>query len=429
MAARYNNLPAFELLIQKGAVLRPSLFMRQYSATYQFALLSQRPELAETLLNSIDSGKRAEFLIASLEPLSQVMSEDQLVSWLQQQGRAALDEPLADVLNPLIRSGKNLSLINALVRSGADLGDRDYSGSSPVQEATEVLGDDIEWGHRIALVRLLHQDQQNRQSFPLLDRLRRLITNADEPTPPVWRYLQEGYSVLATVDQENLTEEDPVSRLTLLDAAVLQSDTEAIESLLKNGATVTPQTLHVAAHTGKIETLRALHPAIYDLNARDFKGNTPLMTAVKADREDMVEALLSMGARPNVYNQDHRFPLKLAVLNKSESLVKQLLNHGAHPDGFSEQMSSNALRDAVVSGNLEIVEMLVNAGASENPLLGAPPFSVLPAAYKFAPKDIVLYLEGTFELTTEQRQGHLDLAWEHGSEWAREHLLQRGVAF
>jgi ankyrin repeat protein len=117
------------------------------------------------------------------------------------------------------------------------------------------------------------------------------------------------------------------------------------------------------------------------------------------------------------------------VLNKSESLVKQLLNHGAHPDGFSEQMSSNALRDAVVSGNLEIVEMLVNAGASENPLLGAPPFSVLPAAYKFAPKDIVLYLEGTFELTTEQRQGHLDLAWEHGSEWAREHLLQRGVAF
>src|SRR5690554_331533 len=429
MAARYNNLPAFESLLQKGAVFRPSLFMRKYTATYQFALLSQKPELAETLLNSMDSGKRAEFLIASLEHLSQAMPEEQLVSWLKQQGRAALDGPLADVLNPFIRSGKNLSLINALVRSGADLGDKDYSGSSPVQEATEVLGEDIEWGHRIALVRLLQQDQQNRQISPLLDRLRQLFTNADEPTPPVWRYLQEGYSVLATVDREKLPEEDPVSRLTLLDAAVLQNDTEAIEYLLKNGATVTPQTLHIAAHTGKVEALRALHPAIYDLNARDFRGNTPLMTVVKADREDMVEALLSMGARPNVYNQDYRFPLKLAVLNKSESLVKQLLNHGAHPDGFSEQMSSNALRDAVVSGNLEIVEMLVNAGASENPLLGAPPYSVLPAAYKFAPKDIVLYLEGTFERTTEQQQGYLDLAWEHGSEWARGHLLQRGVAF
>ncbi|AMQ89363.1 ankyrin repeat domain-containing protein [Marinobacter sp. LQ44] len=429
MAARYNNLPAFESLLQKGAVFRPSLFMRKYSATYQFALLSQKPELAETLLNSMDSGKRAEFLIASLEHLSQAMPEEQLVSWLKQQGRAALDKPLADVLNPLIRSGKNLSLINALVRSGADLGDKDYSGSSPVQEATVVLGEDIEWGHRIALLRLLQQDQQNRQTSPLLDRLRQLFTNADEPIPPVWSYLQEGFSVLPTVDREKLNEEDPVSRLTLLDAAVLQNDTKAIESLLKNGATVTPQTLHIAAHTGKVEALRALHPAIYDLNARDFRGNTPLMTAVKADREDMVEALLSMGARPNVYNQDYRFPLKLAVFNKSESVVKQLLNHGAHPDGFSEQMSSNALRDAVVSGDLEIVKMLVNAGASENPLLGAPPYSVLPAAYKFAPKDIVLYLEDTFERTTEQQQSELDLAWEHGSEWARGHLLQRGVAF
>ena len=427
MAARYNNLPAFELLVQQGAELQPSLFMRKHSAAYQFALMSQKPELAETLLNTMDSDKRVEFLTASLEPLSQVMTEEQLVSWLRKQGSAALDEPLADVLNPLIRSGKNLSLINALVRAGADLGDKDYSGSSPIQEAIEVLGKDIEWGHRIALVRLLLKDQENGQAFALLYRLRQLLTNDDESTAPVWRYLREGNSVLATVDRENLNEEDPVSRLTLLDAAVLQGDTDAIESLLKNGAIVTPQTLHIAAHTGEVEALRVLYPAIYDLNARDVEGNTPLMTAVKADRQDMVEALLSMGARPNVYNQDYRFPLKLAVFNRSESVVKQLLNYGAHPDGFSEQMSSNALRAAVVSGNIDIVEMLIKAGASENPLLGPPPYSVLPAAYKFAPENIVLYLEETFERTSEQQQSDLDLAWEHGSEWARAHLLQRGV--
>lgn len=424
-AARYGDMDAFELLVNKGAKLAEGFFLLDRGNSYKCALLSDKPQLAEILINTLEPGKREEFLVAVLTPLAESMTEDALVSWLESDGKEALNQDLAAKLNGLISTGDQLNLLNALIRAGADLEAEDDLDRSPVDMATKYLQKDINWGHRIALIHLLLKNEED-DNFAWLSQL---FKSNEELATPIWAYLKGDSDSLPEAGTKELNAADPISSLTFLDAAVLMGEAEAIDVLLQRGAEITPQTLHIAAQSGHVEAIEALSPLIYDLNARDSHGNTPLMTAVAANQTELVATLLSMGARPNVYNNDYKFPLKLAVLNMSKPVVEMLLAHGAHPDGYSEHMSTNALRAAVVMGDLSIVKTLVEAGASEDPLLGPPPYSVLPAAYKFAGEDVIAYLERTFPRTEQQQQYDLDMAWEHGSEWSVQHLTTHGISF
>ncbi|MFL1467320.1 ankyrin repeat domain-containing protein [Marinobacter sp. HN1S83] len=410
MAARYNNLSAFKRLVKDGAGLSDDFFRIEPSAPYRYALRVDEEGLAETLLDSLGWGEKDEFLVSALESLGGVLSEDELVTWLENDGEDVLDESLARTLNGMVRHGRQLDLLDALVRAGADLHEADYSGQSAAQLAKETLKkDDIGWQHRLSLVALL--------------------TKADDaPSAPVWEFLHYGLDALTGLETQVLNSRDDLSRLTLLDVAVFRGDIEAVRYLLQNGADVATSTMHILALTGQVMILDELAPQIYDLNARDFVGNTPLMTAVTADQREMVEALLAMGARTNVYNAEYRYPLKLAVLNRAEPVVKVLLDHGAHPDGFSEQMASNALTSAVVNSDLATTKTLVEAGASENPLLGPPPYSVLAYAYRNGGADILDYLGQVFPRTETERESDLDLAWRFNSEPGIKHLLEQGVS-
>lgn len=87
-----------------------------------------------------------------------------------------------------------------------------------------------------------------------------------------------------------------------------------------------------------------------DPNIRDGKGNTPLILATMAQREDLVTLLLNYKANVNLANSQGQTPLILAVNNRDEPMARLLIAKGADPDqsDYLAGMSARdyALRDA-----------------------------------------------------------------------------------
>ncbi|MBI0475842.1 ankyrin repeat domain-containing protein [Sphingomonas sp. MA1305] len=87
-----------------------------------------------------------------------------------------------------------------------------------------------------------------------------------------------------------------------------------------------------------------------DPNIRDSRGNTPLILAAMAQREDLVTLLLTYKANINLANAQGQTPLILAVNNRDLSMARLLIAKGADPDqtdnlaGLSAR--DYALRDA-----------------------------------------------------------------------------------
>jgi hypothetical protein len=91
-------------------------------------------------------------------------------------------------------------------------------------------------------------------------------------------------------------------------------------------------------------------------------------------------------------------------------------------------MSSNALTSAVIRDDLKTIKTLIKAGASENPLLGPPPYSVMPYAYRYAGPNTLNYLESVYTRTPGEQEKGLDLAWRFNNEPVVKQLLGRGVS-
>lgn len=84
-----------------------------------------------------------------------------------------------------------------------------------------------------------------------------------------------------------------------------------------------------------------------DPNIRDSKGNTPLILAAMAGREDLVTLLLTFKANPNLANGAGQTPLILAVNNRDEPLARLLIGKGADPDQ-TDNLAGMSARDYAV---------------------------------------------------------------------------------
>ena len=98
-----------------------------------------------------------------------------------------------------------------------------------------------------------------------------------------------------------------------------------------------------------------------DPNAADPDGTTALHWAVQMDRMDMVEALISAGARANVTNRWGVAPLALAVTNGNPAITQALLNAGADPRA-AVPLTGTPLLTAARSGNPDVIKALLAAG-------------------------------------------------------------------
>ena len=133
--------------------------------------------------------------------------------------------------------------------------------------------------------------------------------------------------------------------------------------------------LHILVdHSGSLYMQYLLqHKA--DPNIRDARGNTPLILAAQAGREDLVDLLLTYNANINLANGAGQTPLIVAVNSRNEPIARKLLAKGADPDqtdnlaGLSAR--AYALRD---SRNPAMVALFKDAPKKTRAQVAGPKF-------------------------------------------------------
>lgn len=141
--------------------------------------------------------------------------------------------------------------------------------------------------------------------------------------------------------------------------------------------------LHFALQYGHLDIVTALLDAGADCNAfEDYGMETPLHYAVRHGDQNTVKMLLDAGADINISNFSPRSmetPLCCAVQCKNVDMVKYLLSAGAEVDanGYRRNCDAGqrlrktvrdgtALQSASSNGSIEIMEVLLDAGANVN---------------------------------------------------------------
>lgn len=140
--------------------------------------------------------------------------------------------------------------------------------------------------------------------------------------------------------------------------------------------------VEMAVSVNNVEALKWLLEQGLSPNDKNPKGHSPLTTAIRDNRPDMVDLLLSRGADPNTRGQD--WPVCMAVRNPP--ILGKILSVLAEPRAFKGVMEM-----AVVANQLESVKLLLAAGVSVEDKNGGV-FSPLTTAIREDRKDIVKFL-------------------------------------
>ncbi len=135
--------------------------------------------------------------------------------------------------------------------------------------------------------------------------------------------------------------------------AVRERDgTAATEALNKPGGTIvntrdvsTGETaLHIVVQRRDVAWINFLGQRGANMNVRDNRGITPLMTAVMLRHVESADALIGRGARVDDANNSGETPLIRAVQLRDIAMVRALLKAGANPDR-SDSLAGLSARD------------------------------------------------------------------------------------
>ncbi|EFX00162.1 ankyrin unc44 [Grosmannia clavigera kw1407] len=144
-----------------------------------------------------------------------------------------------------------------------------------------------------------------------------------------------------------------------------------------------PGIAELAVQVGNTETLVwLLEQGGVSPDQRSARGYTPLTTALRQNRPDLMQTLLDHGADAGARGED--WPLIMAVAHPE--LLERLLPAVADPRAVR-----GVLERAVAAGSLESVKLLLAAGVSVEDKTGGV-FSPLTTALREERKDLVAYL-------------------------------------
>lgn len=132
--------------------------------------------------------------------------------------------------------------------------------------------------------------------------------------------------------------------------------------------------LHLAAHQGNTAELRRLLDTGIDPNTIASDTTTPLHWAASWDREEAGLLLLERGADPGVVDDEGETPLHLAARkgHSEPRLVERMLRFpGLDLNAKEGKRGWTALHGAAQRGRMDIVRILLDAGAEVNPLDGS----------------------------------------------------------
>jgi ankyrin repeat protein len=164
----------------------------------------------------------------------------------------------------------------------------------------------------------------------------------------------------------------PSSASDLTEALKLR-DVAQVRSLLAAGADVNEKVrgdypLNVAALFGPAEMVTILLEVGADLEKPGRDGLRPLHNAVALGRRDVVALLIQRGAVVDARDRLGRTPLySFAASGGGDiDIAKMLLAAGADPGSEEDEFHVTALDNAVETGNLELVALLIAAHADVN---------------------------------------------------------------
>ncbi len=155
---------------------------------------------------------------------------------------------------------------------------------------------------------------------------------------------------------------------------------EIINKLIEAGAdvnasnsyhgTVLNRAILLVPHTLSIETIKALMKAGADVNAADKWGQTPFLLAARQDQKEVLDLLLSAGAKRSLHAKDHEgrsaiFYASSGHRDLTLPIFKVLLENGAKVND-ADNAGVTPLMMASRAGAIEIVQALLTAGALIN---------------------------------------------------------------
>ena len=117
--------------------------------------------------------------------------------------------------------------------------------------------------------------------------------------------------------------------------------------------------LHIVTKRGDTPYVNYLLGKGADANARDAKGNTPMLLAVNIGQGDLVAILARARGNPNVGNSAGETPLIRAVQRRDLPMVRELLAVGADPDQ-ADVVAGKSARDYATedSRNVAVAKLL-----------------------------------------------------------------------
>ncbi|XP_066101471.1 ankyrin repeat and SOCS box protein 14 isoform X1 [Saccopteryx bilineata] len=143
-------------------------------------------------------------------------------------------------------------------------------------------------------------------------------------------------------------------------------------------------------------------------NAKNFEGNSLLLTAVIRDSYDMAALLIRHGADVNLRCANERTALHEAAKLGRLDMVKLMLVSGAHPDPQSSY-GFTPLALAAQSGHTKIMEILLQKGANALGQASDSSSILLEAASGGNPDSVTLLLEYGADANIPKNSGHLPI--------------------
>jgi ankyrin repeat protein len=201
--------------------------------------------------------------------------------------------------------------------------------------------------------------EEDSELYDLLDELNHLIEYFDqEPEQRHW----ETITRLLTEHRELARMTDDLGHYPLHNAAYYDR-TFAIARLLEAGAEVDALTeedeqtpLHLAAHNGNSDACVRLAEAGANLTRRAANGLTPLLVAIYRRQYAVIGQLLALGAPMD---------LRAAINLRQRTVVRLVLRD--NPGLIHEEPDATDLvAEAAGAGDVEVVRLLLEAGADPN---------------------------------------------------------------
>ncbi|HSD99178.1 MAG TPA: ankyrin repeat domain-containing protein [Burkholderiales bacterium] len=121
--------------------------------------------------------------------------------------------------------------------------------------------------------------------------------------------------------------------------------------------------LHLAAAQGDAAEIKSLIATGAKPDVRDGYARTPLHVAAYSGNREAMRALVGAGANPNALERDRYDIVTIAAVANDVATLKVALVLGCSPKNITSRYDGTALIAAAHLGHVEVVRMLINAGA------------------------------------------------------------------